>query len=221
MEHPGKQPSQKKARSAQHEEDAEEDVETVVEGITFRASARPHNWRARGRPGGAGAGGARSKPKEKILPVKLRMTGVRRDPPITSIKKARNYPPWACTKCTYQHNQINGEASLRKCVMCGASRGFQGAEAEATISSAAAPRPPPPPRLSNAASTTKGHSFMCEGAAAVERACPECLTLSRMADLAGVRFVAARAKPCAEGSRGQEASQPLCREAIPSSKAQP
>ena len=177
MEHPGKKPS-KKARSAQYEGEAEEAVETVVEGITFRASARPYNWGgAEGRSDGV-TGGARSTPKAKILPVKLRMTGISRDPPIT--KKARNYPTWACTKCTYRHDQVNGEASLRKCVMCGSSRRLHGAEVEqAAVSSAAAPRPPPPPpRLSNAASAAHGHSFMCEGAAAVEKACPECLTLS-------------------------------------------
>ena len=168
-----------------------------MEGITFRASARPYNW---GGPGGRpDAGAARSTPKAKILPVKLRMTGISRDPPIT--KKARNYPTWACTKCTYRHDQVNGEASLRKCVMCGSSRRLHGAEVEqAAVSSAAAPRPPPPPpRLSNAASAAHGHSFMCEGAAAVEKACPECLTLSPWAAWFWRRLVAARAKPLSRG----------------------
>ena len=209
MEQPGKKPS-KKARSAQNEEEAEEAVETVVEGITFRASARPLSWGgAGGRPEG-GAGGARSTPKEKILPVKLRMTGISRDPPIA--KKARNYPTWACTKCTYQHDQVNGEASLRKCVMCGASRRLHGAEVEAAVSSAAAPRPPPPPpRLSNAASAAHGHSFMCEGAAAVEKACLECLALSPWAAFFW-RTLGCEGK--AVEQRAEEVSQPLCREAI-------
>ena len=210
MKQPGKKPS-KKARSAQYEEEAEEAVETVVEGITFRASARPLSWGgAGGRPEG-GAGGARSTPKEKILPVKLRMTGISRDPPIA--KKARNYPTWACTKCTYQHDQVNGEASLRKCVMCGASRRLHGAEVEAAVSSAAAPRPPPPPpRLSNAASAAHGHSFMCEGAAAVEKACLECLALSPWAAFFW-RTLGCEGK-AVEQRAAEEVSQPLCREAI-------
>ena len=161
MQHEGKKPS-KTARSAQYEEKAEADVETVVEGIVFKASARPHNWGSGGRPG-AGAGGARSKPKEKILPVRLKMGGVAT--PIAKKGAARKYPSWSCTKCTYQHDQVKGEASLRKCVMCGASRRLHGAE-EAPVSTAAPRPPPPPPRLSNASSAAHGHSFMCEGAAA-------------------------------------------------------
>ena len=89
------------------------------------------------------------------------MTGIGRDRVPAIAKKAvvRNYPSWACVECTYQHEQVNGEASLRKCAMCGTPRpirrprGFRKVRLEPAVSSAAAqPRPSPPSFLSNAAS---------------------------------------------------------------------
>ena len=151
----GEEPSQKRARSGQHE-GAEE---VIVEGITFVASARPHNWGRGKGPPDAGAGGAWSEPKETAFPpVKLRMTGTSRDrvPAISKKAVVRNYPSWACGECTYQHEQVNGEASLRKCAMCGTPRpirrprGFRKVRVEPAVSSAAAQ--PPPSFLSNAAS---------------------------------------------------------------------
>ena len=150
----GEEPSQKRARSGQHE-GADE---VIVEGITFVASARPHNWRSKCSPD-AGAGGAWSEPKETASPpVKLRMTGISRDKVPAIAKKAvvRNYPSWACVECTYRHELVNGEASLRKCAMCGTPRpirrprGFRKVRVEPAVSSAAAQ--PPPSFLSNAAS---------------------------------------------------------------------
>ena len=154
MERPGEgeEPSEKSARSAQHQEGADE---VIIEGITFRASARPHNWGL----GRGGAGGARSKPKETAFPpaVKLRMTNISRDrvPAIAKKAAARNYPSWACAECTYQHEQVNGEASLRKCTMCGTPRPIRRPRPRETgvkpaVSSAAAQ---PRPLLSNTAST--------------------------------------------------------------------
>lgn len=152
MERPGEgeEPSEKSARSAQHQEGADE---IIIEGITFRASARPHNWGL----GRGWAGGARSKPKETaFLPVKLRMANISRDrvPAIAKKAAARNYPSWACAECTYQHEQVNGEASLRKCTMCGTPRPIRRPRPRKTrvkpaVSSAAAQ---PRPLLSNTAS---------------------------------------------------------------------
>ena len=143
----GKKLSKKKERSEPDEEDAEEFVETVVEGIVFRASVRPHDWGARKRPDGAATGGARGRrAKGKGVPVKLRMTGISRHRPATTKKAARNYPPWACTMCTYEH--VNAEASLRKCAMCGTPRKLQLPDVETVVeppsghaSTASSPRP--------------------------------------------------------------------------------
>eukprot|EP00321_Phaeocystis_globosa_P008492 CAMPEP_0118812406 /NCGR_PEP_ID=MMETSP1162-20130426/2274_1 /TAXON_ID=33656 /ORGANISM="Phaeocystis Sp, Strain CCMP2710" /LENGTH=73 /DNA_ID=CAMNT_0006742127 /DNA_START=24 /DNA_END=242 /DNA_ORIENTATION=+ len=67
----GEEPSQKRSRSAQHDEGADE---VTIEGITFRSSARPHNWGRGKGPPDAGAGGAWSEHKETAFPpVKLRM----------------------------------------------------------------------------------------------------------------------------------------------------
>ena len=110
----GEEPSQKRARSAQHEEGADE---VVIERVIFRASVRPHNWGRSKGPPDAGAGGAWSEPKETAFPpVKLRMTGISRDQVPAIAKKAvvRNYPSWACVECTYQHEQVNGEAWRRQ-----------------------------------------------------------------------------------------------------------
>ena len=158
--------AQPAGRTAQPAQEDEGDVETIVEGVIFRASARPLNWGARGRPVG---GGGKSKPEAKILPVRLRVKGISREPPIAKKTTARVFPSWACTKCTYQHD-IKSERRLRKCIMCGVTRRHG---ADVAISAAVAPRPPPPgdrlPRpsvSSSASSTAHGHSFMCEGAAA-------------------------------------------------------
>lgn len=157
----GKKLSKKRERSEPYEEDAEEFVETVVEGIVFRASVRPHNWGARKQPDAAATGGARGRAKGKGLTVKLRMTDTSHDRPMITKKAARNYPAWACTKCTYGH--VNNEASLRKCAMCGTPRKLQGADVETVVE--------PPSGHASTASAVRGHSFLCEGAAAVERPC--------------------------------------------------
>ena len=155
----GKKLSKRKERSEPSEEDAEKFAETVVEGIVFRASVRPHDWGTRKRPDAAAMGGARGRGRGKGLPVKLRVAGVSRDRPMTTKKAGRNYPPWACTKCTYEH--VNAEASLRKCAMCGTPRKLQGPDVETVVE--------PPSGHASTASAARGHSFMCEGAAAVER----------------------------------------------------